>query len=284
MDMLEHRFNIKTWEPLDSLPRITEFYHSIVYNSNYYSSGQTRQGHNHCIFHYTLRGEGETFCGNNVYKITPGTGFLNVINEIDAGYRYPVDGKDEWEFIVICFDRGNTRDIVNEMINTYGRTYEIPLDDEFIRGIINEYYFSPERTLSKHESYSLFTKLINKLIDSKTSETQHIEKEFITKVEGLVSEGIDKYITVNEIADIMGISHEHLSRSFRKYTGRSLKAYIVSQQLAQICGLLLNTDMSVDEIAAGMSFSSGSNLVQFFKRYTGMTTSEYKKLRIEPFL
>ena len=54
----EHGY-IHTYDPFVTLPRFTEYYRSTV-TRNYYSCGNFRKNENHCIFHYTLRGSGET--------------------------------------------------------------------------------------------------------------------------------------------------------------------------------------------------------------------------------
>ena len=108
--MIEHRFNVKTVSPMDSLPRITEYFHSVINSTDYYySCGDFRQSHTHCIFHYTLRGSGMTWIGDRDYYTKPDVGFLNIVNDENCGYKYADNSKEEWEFIVICFDKGNTR-------------------------------------------------------------------------------------------------------------------------------------------------------------------------------
>lgn len=284
INMIEHRFNVKTVSPMDSLPRITEYFHSVINSTDYYySCGDFRQSHTHCIFHYTLRGSGMTWIGDRDYYTKPDVGFLNIVNDENCGYKYADNSKEEWEFIVICFDKGNTRQIVKEMLDTYGPLYAIPRDNEVISEIINLYTMSPEGSLTKNESYQLFSRLIGALIDSKDNDRPGQSDRLVSEAEKYIEEKLDEYPTVNSVSYALNVSREHLSRSFRALTGISMKNYIASRQLSRICQLLTANKLSCDAVAEKMHFSSGSNLIQFFKKHTGMTPKEYRKRGIEPF-
>lgn len=89
--------------------------HSTVRNDSYRSAGEFRRQEMHCIFHYTVSGHGEVIYQGVPYQTNPGQGFFNIINEESSGYRYPQCASEPWEFVVICFDGGNLRQIVSEL-------------------------------------------------------------------------------------------------------------------------------------------------------------------------
>ena len=65
-------------------------------------------------------------------------------------------------------------------------------------------------------------------------------------------------ITVEDIADYVGISRSHLFRSFQNYVRKSPKEYLSEYRIKQACHLLKETTLSVSAIAYSVGF--GNNL------------------------
>lgn len=265
---------INTYHPFASLPRITAFFHSIA-QKGYYSCGRYRKNEKHCIFHYTLQGSGETWLNNQVYQTSPGIGFLNIIDDENSGYQYPMNQDTQWEFIVFCFEFGNTRDIVLELIESYGPLYNIQIEQ--MQQLLNRLSLSADNILSKSDSYAMFAVLISMLVQSGESFTSSIIPVMIQQVKDFVEKNITRNINVNRIAQELNFSREHISRSFIRFTGKTLQSYIAQQRLNYICRLLKSTNLTVTEIAVTMNFNSASNLALFFKKQTGLTPLQYKK-------
>jgi len=72
-------------------------------------------------------------------------------------------------------------------------------------------------------------------------------------------------------------SPTYLSEFFRKKVKMSLREYIIKAKLKLVEIRLLNSDYTLTEIAAELSFTDVSHLSKTFKRYTGMSIREFKK-------
>ena len=141
----------------------------------------------------------------------------------------------------------------------------------------NRFSLHPDSILSKSESYSVFSSLISQLIFNAENYHSVSASSLIQNTKNLITQNITKAITIQMLAEKLNLSREHLSRSFYKYTGSSLKSYITKQQINYICGLLKNTDMTITEISLTMNFSSSSNFTLFFKRQTDFTPKQFRK-------
>jgi AraC-like DNA-binding protein len=73
------------------------------------------------------------------------------------------------------------------------------------------------------------------------------------------------------------ISLTYLGRYFKKQTGETLQQYISNYKLRLIETRLLHTDMRINEIASELSFTDESHLNRTFKKYKGMSPSEFRK-------
>jgi AraC family L-rhamnose operon regulatory protein RhaS len=79
-------------------------------------------------------------------------------------------------------------------------------------------------------------------------------------------------------AEAAGLSVDHFSTLFRASTGYGPTDYFQRRRIHRSCQLLLNPRPSVTEIAADLGFSDAPHFCRLFKRYKGMTPSEYRTL------
>ena len=84
-------------------------------------------------------------------------------------------------------------------------------------------------------------------------------------------------IFCRDIADSLSVSQEHLSRTFRKAEGISLKQYILDERIERACNLLRNSDYSISEIARFLALSSSSHFATVFRRKKGKSPAVYRQ-------
>jgi len=87
---------------------------------------------------------------------------------------------------------------------------------------------------------------------------------------------IKERITIEDLADEVGVSASYLSRLFKKETGISVSAYIREQKIDIAKNLLRFSDFSMIDIANRLSFSSQSHFIQQFREIVGMTPKKYR--------
>ena len=83
---------------------------------------------------------------------------------------------------------------------------------------------------------------------------------------------------LDKIAQDMGFSVKYLSKAFKSKTGRNLSEYINEVRLQHIKEMLQNTDMSIASISEAAGIYSRSTLIRLFRKYEGITPSEYRAL------
>jgi len=78
-----------------------------------------------------------------------------------------------------------------------------------------------------------------------------------------------------DIADATGISVHHLAHLFKRSTGLALHQYIVKARIEQATRLLVETDLSVREIARRVGYTH-SRFSALFQRHAGTTPTSYR--------
>lgn len=84
--------------------------------------------------------------------------------------------------------------------------------------------------------------------------------------------------TAKEFAATMLIHPNYLNRVLKKHTGQNVSAHIKGRILDECKALLLQTSWSLEQISYSVGFSDQPNFNFFFKKNTGLTPSEFRKM------
>lgn len=84
--------------------------------------------------------------------------------------------------------------------------------------------------------------------------------------------------TIAEIADMCGVCVGYFERIFKSYAGVSPIEYINMHKILFIKMLLQDSKLTLEEIAERMNYCDSGYLCRIFKKKTGMTPGEYRKL------
>lgn len=104
--------------------------------------------------------------------------------------------------------------------------------------------------------------------------------EFVSKqVIEYLSKNIRRRITVEELCESLNYTRSYLFRQFKSVTGKSIMSYFTELKIKEAKKLLRDTEMSVTAIAQDLAFDTPNYFTKTFKRLTGYTPLEYKKMR-----
>lgn len=99
----------------------------------------------------------------------------------------------------------------------------------------------------------------------------------VQKVEEFVNENYQNPdITLEDMAQHVGLSSNYIRRIFREQCGYSLMDYLVNHRISMAKELLKTTDRTAREIAELVGYSNTKYFYSLFKKQTGYTTYEYR--------
>ena len=92
-----------------------------------------------------------------------------------------------------------------------------------------------------------------------------------------IDENFTRDIHLSELAELMKISTMYFSNAFKKVFDISPKQYILNKRLMESQRLLLETEMSVAEIAYAVGFENENYFSEFFSARAGVSALKFRK-------
>lgn len=105
----------------------------------------------------------------------------------------------------------------------------------------------------------------------------------VSQVKQYIAEHIGEDLSRDLLAGIVYLNPNYLSRLFRNETGKSLVDYITGEKIAVVRKLLLETNLSVTEIAQRLGYTNMPYFSKVFKKETSLSPVEYRHSLDKPF-
>jgi len=83
--------------------------------------------------------------------------------------------------------------------------------------------------------------------------------------------------TIEEYAELLHITPNHLSQTIKSASGKNALTFINERILTEAKSLIHYTDFDMAQVAWQLNFSDPANFGKFFKRHAGITPLEYRK-------
>lgn len=94
----------------------------------------------------------------------------------------------------------------------------------------------------------------------------------------MMSERLAEDVGLDELAKAVDLSASHFSRSFKVSVGMAPYRWLAERRIEQAKLLLADNNLGLTEIAQSVGFGGQSAFGAAFKRITGLTPSEYRRL------
>ena len=110
--------------------------------------------------------------------------------------------------------------------------------------------------------------------------SEHYDRDSVRKVWPAIEyigENYNRDISIEQLASLLKLNSEYFCRLFKRATGVTSVEYINHVRIFKAEKLLTETKDSVLEIAMDVGFSTASYFNLVFKRYRGITPSEYRR-------
>lgn len=84
-------------------------------------------------------------------------------------------------------------------------------------------------------------------------------------------------ITIADIQNHCHFSPTQIRKVFKKYSGYTINAYILKLKMSSAANLLKTSDLRINQIADRLGYADANYFMLQFKKYYGVTPSEYRR-------
>lgn len=110
-----------------------------------------------------------------------------------------------------------------------------------------------------------------------------IDEDLMDKINRYINDNLSETtMNVDGLSDYVGLSRSQLHRRMKDIMGVAPSDYIRNVKLRKACEMLSHGDVDIAQVAYSLGFNAQSHFSTLFKRYTGMTPTEYRTLGKDP--
>lgn len=200
-------------------------------------------------------------------------------------------------------EKGEISGLENLILGELEKGFETRLDPRIICQVIFDVFIALKIYLTKcwqEEAVQVFRNIrvwsflrcgsqigLYQLIGKHLNELQAFVKEqkeshgniyIIKKAKSYTKEHfMDSELSLQEVADTVGISRTYFSKVFKELTGEKYWDYLTQYRMNQARILLKDTNLSHAEISERIGYSSEFHFSRKFKEITGISPNKYRK-------
>lgn len=124
---------------------------------------------------------------------------------------------------------------------------------------------------------ALATRLLSFHAGTRPARTGGLTPRQVRQVVELVEAGIERELSLAELAAAAGVSVSHFTAMFRRTMGQSAHRYVVERRVLRAQALLARGRMSIADVAAATGFAHPSHLARWMRRIAGVTPSAFAR-------
>lgn len=126
--------------------------------------------------------------------------------------------------------------------------------------------------------FSLLRDDIGKVFKNCIELKEKKEMRPITEAKNYIQEHYKESLKLEEVSRVIGFNATYFSTVFKKETGKSFLDYLTEVRMSKAKQLLCRGDLSVNDVAEEVGYQDLKYFSKLFKKATGISPSEYKKL------
>lgn len=212
----------------------------------------------HWVLHYVVSGKGIFKINGKTYNVSSGEIFV-IPPYVETFYQ--ADEVNPWSYIWIGF--------------TNNGKLPVELPDIIKCNEAKDIFNSMKKSENLENGRSAF--LASKLWElfAYISEEKEQSFDLCEKTRNIIEADYMKDISVEMIADTLGVNRSYLSVIFKEKYGISPKKYLLNHRM-NVAKNLLNKDISVSTTANSVGYTDMFVFSKMFKKFYGISPSKYK--------
>lgn len=225
------------------------------------------------VLQHTISGSGRLRYQNRNYRLQAGDTFLLLVPH---NHRYWLEKNERWEYFWISMHGEETLRIHKMVLALAGPVLKLQpstidhLADCSLRLVKGATTPGVASAIAYEAAMALYDDVFG-------SPAFAAEQSAMQPVIDHINANLDKPLPVGQLAEIVGLSRAHFSRSFAESEGVPPAEYVLQQRLQRAAKLLTKGDfLPVKEVSIMCGFDDPNYFAKVFRRVYGITPTEFR--------
>lgn len=229
--------------------------------------------HGHLEIHYIIDGIAVERCENDIVTVRAGECIIINSNELHEG----IDGSCRYLCILVPQHFAENRNII---INRIVKDSKI---EEWAKYIIEEYKNHQKADNIAITGYvalilsTLYRNYVFREIEEKNYKAYSQRILLLNEIIKFIHENYSDDISLYGIAERFNVNLYHFCHIFKEFTDKSFKEYLNTVRVDKAEELLLNTDITISEVAFFCGFNDSNYFSRKFRQLKGKSPREVRK-------
>lgn len=233
------------------------------------------------LFHYIISGCGVFYSGGRQHALHAGQGFLIYPGQVTT---YTADAADPWHYAWLGFRGEEAAALIAATGITESAPYFTTQAGDAVLSCIRQIYGDIAR-LRNGASGALAAAggalRFIALISPEDARPESAAVKYYEKAMWYIRAHLENGITVEQAADFVGLSRSQFFRVCKEAAGQSPAAAIAHARASMARGMLVNSSLTLTQIALSCGYASAAHFCTAFRRDCGLTPTEYRRGRQE---
>ncbi|NHN34507.1 AraC family transcriptional regulator [Paenibacillus agricola] len=230
----------------------------------------------YCNMHFIREGKVQLFYGEQQVVLGEGDIFCKFPNTV---YTYQiVPSEQTLRMAWITFDGQQARQILTMVGFAEDKPYLRNIDKDIEIELQQIFQWCKGNSRKQLMTmYSLMFRIFSKLLPDKDIELQQTPNDWVSKSLDFIHAYYSDKITVEDVAKYVRLHRTYLSKIFKKQVGMPPSHYLIKMRLDRGKQLLLESPLSVTEIALSVGYPDIYSFTRAFTRCFGVSPNSIRK-------
>ena len=238
--------------------------------------------HSHEEYTFALTKKGQRYVNNGIQEVLVKTGDFLLINPREPHFGKPANNKNWLTWVLNPTENHFKTYLGDEAVKeSYPRFNQIVVRDDKLTALFENIFnllLTSKSPLEKENSLIMFFEYLTSTYSSPKVLAQYKsleENEKVKKLKDFMQASLDKKISLDDLAQVVGLHPNYLVHAFKKGTGFTPHSYLLDLRIRKAKDLL-KKGLPQAGVANEAGFFDQSHLNNYFKTILGMTPGEYQ--------
>ncbi|OMF38065.1 DNA-binding response regulator [Paenibacillus sp. FSL H8-0548] len=129
---------------------------------------------------------------------------------------------------------------------------------------------------SRDSGFDGFERSVQGLMKLIRAKRKGLLREPVEEAKGYIERNLSKELSLEEVADMLGLNASYFSQLFKQMTGETFVHYRIKRRMELAKKLLAAGNHKITDVSYEVGYADHPHFTKTFKKFTGYTPSEYR--------